>query len=119
KNKHVDDSLGAIRRGAVCVTSTHPGTSRALGYEPIPIEGLDPAASESLILWRALGKDGDPGEEGKLYSCPRISLMADRNKVRESARQAAKVLHGFPLGLELAGILIHEGIVSLNAFPAM
>ena len=45
--------------------------------------------------------------------------MADCMKVCESARQAAKVLHGFPLGLELAGILIHEGIVSLNAFPAM
>lgn len=26
-------------------------------------------------------------------------------------------MDGFPLGLELAGILIHEGIVSLEAFP--
>jgi hypothetical protein len=73
KNKCLVDSLGEIRRGAVCVTSTHPGTSKALGYEPIPIEGLDPAASQSLILWRALGNDRDPGEEGKSYSVPELA----------------------------------------------
>jgi hypothetical protein len=38
-------------------------------------------------------------------------------QVHESARAAVKLLDGLPLALELAGILAHEGIVSLNAFP--
>jgi hypothetical protein len=66
KNKYLVELLRGLSRGAVCVTSTHPGTSKALGFKPILIERLDPAASQSLILWRALDIDRDPGEEGKL-----------------------------------------------------
>lgn len=35
----------------------------------------------------------------------------------DAARDAAKLLDGFPLGLELAGILIHECIMPLKSFP--
>lgn len=36
---------------------------------------------------------------------------------QEAARQVSKALNYFPLGIEISGVLIREGIVSLSSFP--
>lgn len=59
------ESINGLRLGALCVTSTHPGAARLARAKQILIERLDPAASQSLILWRALDTEQDPGEDGK------------------------------------------------------
>ncbi|KAH7191296.1 hypothetical protein DER44DRAFT_752968 [Fusarium oxysporum] len=65
-NRRFFESLNRLHHGAICVTSTHPGAARAVHVKQISVERLDPAASQSLILWRALGSEQNPGNEGKL-----------------------------------------------------
>ncbi|RSL90975.1 hypothetical protein CEP51_000476 [Fusarium floridanum] len=63
------------------------------------VEGLDRASARSLLLWRASTGEQELSQED-----------------HDSVRQAARVFDGFPLGLELAGILIHEEILPLKSF---
>ncbi|KNB16919.1 hypothetical protein FOXG_21831 [Fusarium oxysporum f. sp. lycopersici 4287] len=89
-----------MQHGALCVISTHRVTAGALRLREVFVERLDPLASQSLVLWRAYQGHGEPG-----------------NEARNAARLAAKPLDGFPLALELAGVLHQRGIVSLDKFP--
>lgn len=45
--------------------------------------------------------------------------QTESTTVRHWAHQAASVLDQFPLALELGGILVREGIVSLNSSPSV
>jgi hypothetical protein len=65
RDKNLLESVRDLGRGAVCVTSTHPSTEQTIKAKLIPIQHLDSAASQSLLLWRAFGTDQDPGEDGK------------------------------------------------------
>ncbi|KAL5601754.1 hypothetical protein FOBRF1_009287 [Fusarium oxysporum] len=87
----------AQRRGVVlCGIS---GSARALRLKHILIEHLDARASQSLLLWRAYENDTEYEED-----------------VSNAAWHAAKLLGGFPLALELAGVLHHRGITALDEF---
>jgi hypothetical protein len=68
QSKGLLEDVRGLDLGAICVTSTHPGASRAVGVSLIELGRLDPVASQSLLLWRALDTDQDPGKDGKSYS---------------------------------------------------
>jgi hypothetical protein len=59
------DSLRELPTGAICLASTHLGAARLARTEKILVERLDQTASQSLILWRALDAEQNPGKEGK------------------------------------------------------
>ncbi|KAF2999524.1 hypothetical protein E8E14_003256 [Neopestalotiopsis sp. 37M] len=90
------------RHGAICITSTNPKTTRTFGLAQISVEHLDMSSARSLILWRALEK----------------TTPHDQN-VENWTRDAARILNRYALGLELAGILIHEGIVRFDMPPTI
>jgi hypothetical protein len=73
-NRRLLVSLNRLHHGAICVTSTHPGTAKAVHFKQIPVERLDPAASQSLILWRALDSEQNPGDEGKYITCVLVQV---------------------------------------------
>lgn len=73
QNKPLLDFVRELDLGAICITSTHRGVSRALGMSLIELGRLDLAASQSLLLWRALDTDQDLGEDGKSF--PSLSLI--------------------------------------------
>ena len=64
-SKPLLESIGGLRLEALCLTSTHPGVKRLARAKQILVERLDPAASQSLIPWRALGAEEEPGEDGR------------------------------------------------------
>ncbi|KAM6510067.1 hypothetical protein FALCPG4_017696 [Fusarium falciforme] len=98
-NRTLLEPFMKLPHGSICVTSTHKAIARLLKRAQILVERLDRVSAQSLLLWRAsTDKEGLTQED------------------HDAARQAAKVLDGFPLGLELAGILIHEGIIPLGSF---
>lgn len=66
-SKPLLESMNGLRLGALCLTSTHPGAAKLARAKQILIERLDPAASQSLIIWRALDTEQDPGEEGECF----------------------------------------------------
>ncbi|KAI8712434.1 BH4-2 domain-containing protein [Fusarium sp. LHS14.1] len=88
-----------LSHGSICVTSTHKAIAHLLKRAQILVERLDRVSAQSLLLWRASTGNDELAQEDD-----------------DAAWQAAKVLDGFPIGLELAGILIHEGIVPLRSF---
>ncbi|KAF4964330.1 hypothetical protein FSARC_7736 [Fusarium sarcochroum] len=98
-SKRLLGPLREMKHGALCDTSTHQSTARALQFKEILIERLDLSASQSLILWKAYESDQDQAKE-----------------VHDAARHIAKLLDGYPLALELAGILHQRGITSLHEF---
>ncbi|KAI1030106.1 hypothetical protein LB504_010518 [Fusarium proliferatum] len=98
-NKRLLGPFRDIRHGSLCITSTNQVTSRALQLKQIVVEYLDPQASKSLLLWRAYENDTEYGEN-----------------VSNAAGYAAKLLGGFPLALELAGVLHRRGITNLEEF---
>lgn len=109
--------------GAVCVTSTHANISAAFKIDntaTIRLGPLQPLDSRSLFLARAQSIDQNTGTGGTWPPLPRLKLLANCGEEEDDAiRSALKILDGFPLAIELAGILVREGIVSLNDFPAM
>ncbi|KAJ5501242.1 calcium-independent phospholipase [Penicillium expansum] len=89
--------------GTFCVTSTHQNISAAFKIKTnaiIKLGPLKPVDSRSLFLCRAqnIGRDTD-------------------DEVDKAINAVVKSLDGFPLAIELAGVLVREGIVSLNDFP--
>lgn len=67
RNRPLLDFIRVLDLGAICITSTHPGVSRALGVSSVELGRLDWAASQSLLLWRALDTDQALGEDGKSF----------------------------------------------------
>ncbi|KAL2674072.1 hypothetical protein Neosp_012518 [[Neocosmospora] mangrovei] len=98
-NRTLLEPFMKLPHGSVCVTSTHKAIAGLLKRAQILVERLDRVSAQSLLLWRASTKKEELTQE-----------------YHDAARQAAKVLDGFPLGLELAGILIHEGIMLFGSF---
>ncbi|RDW73317.1 hypothetical protein BP6252_07224 [Coleophoma cylindrospora] len=114
RNKHLVDQLRLLRSGTICITSSQERTPEALGITPILMDRLDPAASQSLLLWKALDTENDPGYASKAnfyLVVHRINTL----QARESARKAAAFLGDFPLAIELAGFLVNVGILPMNA----
>ncbi|KAF5647835.1 calcium-independent phospholipase [Fusarium tjaetaba] len=97
--KRLLDPFNTLNHGSLCITTTHQAIARAMRTKQILIERLDPVSSQNLILWRAF-------ESQEEHS----------SQVLDSVVRTAKALDGFPLALELAGILIYEGIVPLKTF---
>jgi hypothetical protein len=127
RNKAMIQELRAFRNGgAFCFTTTHLAFAKAVGVTPLAVDALGAAASESLLLWRALDDaDGEAAanQEGMwaYRECHSLGSLCCTNRsasssARSMAKQAAKSLGYYPLALELAGILIQEGIVSLRSF---
>ncbi|OAR01858.1 hypothetical protein LLEC1_01794 [Akanthomyces lecanii] len=98
-NNKLLTSFKAMKHGAICVISTHKAVAKFVGLKQVLIGRLDLAASQALIQWRAFEDDRNQSHD-----------------VCDALRRAAKVIDGFPLALELAGILIHEGVVPLREF---
>ncbi|KAJ9427618.1 hypothetical protein QL093DRAFT_2587216 [Fusarium oxysporum] len=98
-NKRLLGPFQDINHGSLCIISTNQVTARALRLKHILIEHLDARASQSLLLWRAYENDAEYEED-----------------VSNAAWHAAKLLGGFPLALELAGVLHHRGITALDEF---
>lgn len=73
RSKPLLEFVRGLDLGAICITSTHPGASRALGVGLIELGRLDWAASQSLLLWRAFDTDQDLGEDGKSF--PSLTLI--------------------------------------------
>jgi hypothetical protein len=58
--------------------------------------------------------------EPKVPGLPsRLKLRADCSEDDDAILSVPTTFDGFPLAIELAGILVRGGIVSLNDFPAM
>ncbi|ETS84994.1 hypothetical protein PFICI_03019 [Pestalotiopsis fici W106-1] len=86
--------------GAICITSTSPNAAKACRLSQVSVEHLGIGPASSLILWRALG-----------------TIEVQDENLKQWARDAAGILNGYALGLELAGNLIHEGIVRPDTMP--
>ncbi|KAF4340708.1 nacht and wd domain protein [Fusarium beomiforme] len=95
-NRRLLEPFLNIREGSLCVISTQQVTARALKLQQVVVQDLDLRASQSLLLWRAYDNDKDYDEDGK---------------------RTVKLLHGFPLALELAGVVHQRGIMPLSQFP--
>ncbi|KAK6199685.1 hypothetical protein LQW54_010003 [Pestalotiopsis sp. IQ-011] len=76
--------------------------ARACRLAQITVEHLDIGSACSLILWRAMG-----------------TAESDDEKVQKWTRDAARVLNRYALGLELAGILVSNGIVQMTMPPTI
>ncbi|KAF5678869.1 calcium-independent phospholipase [Fusarium denticulatum] len=98
-NKRLLGPFMDMNHGSFCVISTNQVTARAVRLKQVLVEHLDASASQSLLLWRAYGDD--------------TAYEADSKNV---ANRTAKLLGGFPLALELAGVLHQRGIIPLNEF---
>ncbi|RSL61317.1 hypothetical protein CEP53_005156 [Fusarium sp. AF-6] len=98
-NRSLLEPFMKFPHGSVCVTSTHKAIANVLKMKQVLVEGLDRVSAQSLLLWRASTGEQELSQED-----------------HDSVRQAARVFDGFPLGLELAGILIHEEILPLKSF---
>jgi len=73
QNKDLCTLCRGLVLGAICITSTNdPSNFETHGFNPIALARLDLVASQSVLLWRALDTDQDPGEDGK--SCSSMSL---------------------------------------------
>ncbi|KAF5633654.1 calcium-independent phospholipase A2 [Fusarium tjaetaba] len=96
-NKRLLGPFMDMNHGSLCVVSTNQVTARAVRLRQILVEHLDARASQSLLLWRAYENDTEYEADGK-----------------NSASRTAKLLGGFPLALELAGVLHQRGIVPLH-----
>lgn len=114
------------KSGAICITSTNPKIAKAWRLTQILVERLDIGPACSLVLWRALGTTAPQDDKGKfhpiIYSIDGIwkrRIITKTSLAQTWAREVAKILNRYALGLELAGILVHEGIVQLDMPPTI
>ncbi|KAG5766876.1 hypothetical protein H9Q72_005040 [Fusarium xylarioides] len=98
-NKRLLGPFMDMNHGSLCVISTNQVTTRAVRLKQVIVEHLDASASQSLLLWRAYENDTENEVDGK-----------------DAANRTAKLLGGFPLALELAGVLHQRGIIPLDEF---
>ncbi|EWG47495.1 hypothetical protein FVEG_16143 [Fusarium verticillioides 7600] len=87
-----------MNQGSLCVISTNQVTARAVRLKQVLVEHLDASASQLLLLWRAYENDTEYEVDGKF----KVSNLI--------------LLGGFPLALELAGVLHQRGITTLSEF---
>lgn len=104
--------------GAILITSTNPNMARVCRLAQITVEDLDLGSACSLILWRAMGILESDDEKSKFRSKPQLKI-AETILVQQWTRDVAIILNGYTLGLELAGILISNGIVRMSMPPTI
>lgn len=118
RGRHLIHYCMGLVGGTICVTSTHQNVSERLKIEAnaiVKVGPLKPVDARSLFLYRAQNIDQNTNEE-----CNTTSIFRVKKHMLTIAKWTrVKSLDGFPLAIELAGVLVPEGIVSLNNLPTM